>query len=195
MMFRREDRERVASGEITVTFRLWKTPKVKAGKRYATGFGTVEVQDVTLIPAALVTRKDVKPSGLRNIHAIWESAGEHTKTRVVGETLLHRVRFRFLGDVPVSTARAPETDFNALREHLQKMDRLSSRGSWTLRILRLIEDGSRVPARVLAADLGWRTLDFKANVRKLKARGLTISHEAGYELSDLGRRYLASIRD
>lgn len=195
MMFRREDRERVANGEITVTFRLWKTPKVKAGKRYATGFGTIEVEDVTVIPAALVARRDVKPSGLSDIRAIWESAGEHTQTRVVADTLLHRVQFRFLGDVPVARARAAEPTLGALRKRLHKMDGLSPRGPWTLRVLRLIEDGPRVPARVLAAELGWQTLDFKANVRKLKALGLTISHEVGYELSDLGRRYLASIRD
>ncbi len=195
MMFRREDHERVANGEITLTFRLWKTPKVKAGKRYATGFGTVEVENVSVIPAALVTRKDVRPSGMRNINAIWASAGEHTKTCVVAETLLHRVQFRFLGDVPVSGARGPDTDLNAMRKLLQKKDHLSSRGPWTLQILRLIEGGPRVPARVLAAELGWQTLDFKANVRKLKALGLTISHEVGYELSDIGRRYLASIHD
>ena len=191
MMFRRQDRDRVASGEITVTFRLWKTPRVKAGKRYATGFGTIEVEDVTVIPAALVARRDVKPSGLSDIRAIWESAGEHTKARVVEDTLLHRVQFRFLGDVPVSSTRAREVDLDRLPERLAKMDRLSSHGPWTLAILRLIEDAPRVPARVLAAELSWQTLDFKANVRKLKALCLTLSHEVGYELSDLGQRYLA----
>jgi hypothetical protein len=31
-------------------------------------------------------------------------------------------------------------------------------------------------------------------VRRLKSLGLTTSHEVGYEISDLGRRYLESIR-
>lgn len=97
LSFRREDRERVANGEITVTFRLWKSPKVKAGKRYATGFGTVEIEDVSVIPAALVTKDDVAPSGLLDIEAIWELAGEHTKTIVGSGTLLYRVQFRYLG--------------------------------------------------------------------------------------------------
>ena len=35
------------------------------------------------------------------------------------------------------------------------------------------------------------TLAFKANVRKLKALGLTISHETGYELTALGRDVLS----
>jgi hypothetical protein len=192
LSFRREDRDRVARGQITVTFRLWKTAKVRAGKLYPTGFGTIEVEDVQVIPAALVTKKDVRPSGCASIAAIWDLAGEHTRTQVGPDTLLHRVQFRFLGDVPPDSARAPVEDLEKLAARLEKMDRLSSRGAWTIQILRFIEAAPHVPARVLAADLGWQTLDFKAHVRRLKALGLTISHEVGYELSDLGRRYLAS---
>jgi hypothetical protein len=192
LSFRREDRDRVARGEITVSFRLWKTPKVKVGKLYPTGFGTIQVDDVQVIPAALVTRKDVRPSGCPSIAAIWELAGDHTNTEVRPDTLLHRVQFRFLGDVPPDSARAPVEDLRQLAARLEKMDRLASRGPWTQDVLRLIHAAPHVPARVLAADLGWETLDFKAHVRRLKALGLTISHEIGYELSDVGRRYLAT---
>ena len=65
LMFRAEDRERVARGEITVSFRLWKSAHVKAGKRYETGFGTVEVDDVQVLPAAMIDESDVAPVGLR----------------------------------------------------------------------------------------------------------------------------------
>jgi biotin operon repressor len=191
MMFRREDRQRVANGEITVTFRLWKSTKVKAGKIYASGFGAVEVEDVRVIPAALVSKDDVPLTGCSDILAIWELAGEHTHARVGPDTLLHRVQFRYLGDIPAHSAPVPALDLDRLSERLTRMDRLSSRGPWTLAILRLIETGPHVPARLLAAELGWQTTDFKANVRKLKTLGLTISHEVGYELSDLGQRYLA----
>jgi hypothetical protein len=96
-MFREQDRERVARGEITVTYRLWKSAHVRAGKTYETGFGPVEVEDVRVIPAALVSQDDVPPSGCADIAAIWAPAGEHTKTAVTPETLLHRVQFRYLG--------------------------------------------------------------------------------------------------
>jgi len=69
----------------------------------------------------------------------------------------------------------------------------SGKSTMALAILRLIEASPQVPARLLAAELGWQTLDFKANVRKLKALGLTVSHEIGYELSDAGHRYLATL--
>ena len=40
--------------------------------------------------------------------------------------------------------------------------------------------------RNLAPAMGWETPKFKANVRKLKALGLTQSLEVGYRLTDLG---------
>ena len=107
LMFRREDRERVARGEITVTFRLWQSAHVKAGKTYETGFGRVAVEDVQVMPAALVSDDDIDPSGCADIDAILALAGEHTKVRVGPETLLHRVQFRFLGEsVDRATTRA-----------------------------------------------------------------------------------------
>jgi hypothetical protein len=102
--FRKEDRERVAEGEITVTFRLWGRPKVKPGNVYQTGFGAIEVEDVRIIPAALVTEDDVAPSGCGSIEAIWALAGEHTKTHVTPDTMLTRVQFRFLREAPAKTA-------------------------------------------------------------------------------------------
>ena len=98
MTFRKEDRERVANGEITVSFRLWKFAKVKAGKSYATGFGVIDVDDVQVIPAALVSDADVRRSGCDSVEAVWALAGDHTKTPVGPDTLLHRVAFRFRRD-------------------------------------------------------------------------------------------------
>ena len=193
MMFRRQDRERVARGEITLTFRLWKSPKVRAGNRYAMGIGTIEVEDVQVMPAALISPEDVAPSGCANIAAIWALAGEHTGSTVGPDTLLHRVRFRYVGDVPASSARTHETDLDRLVQRLSRMDRQSAHGPWALSVLRLIDEGPNVPARILAAELGWQTADFKTHVRRLKSLGLTISHEVGYELSDLGRQCLLAL--
>jgi hypothetical protein len=96
LMFRAEDRERVARREITVSFRLWRSAHVKAGKRYETGFGTVEVEDVQVLPAAMIDESDVGPSGCADIAAIWALAGEHTGAVVTAETLVYRVQFRFV---------------------------------------------------------------------------------------------------
>ena len=43
--------------------------------------------------------------------------------------------------------------------------------------------------------MGWETPVFKANVRKLKALGLTQSLETGYRLTDLGEQVAALMID
>ena len=67
--------------------------------------------------------------------------------------------------------------------------RRSARGP--AQTLELIAARPETRAGDLAADLGQERLPFKANVRKLKALGLTESLEVGYRLSPRGRAYLA----
>jgi hypothetical protein len=50
----------------------------------------------------------------------------------------------------------------------------------------------RVAASRLAKALGRETQPFKADVRKLKRLGLTVSYEVGYDLSPRGRAFLAA---
>jgi hypothetical protein len=192
LMFRRQDRGRVAAGAITVTYRLWKSPKVKAGKLYQTGFGIARVDDVQVVPAALISRHDVAPTGCASVAAIRELAGEHTKTRVTDDTLLTRVQFTFLGNVHAPAKTAPTRTIDEITSKLARLDQKSPRGPWTMSVLQLIGEAPHVPARVLAAQLDWERLDFKAHVRKLKTLGLTISHEVGYQLSDFGMEFLAT---
>ncbi|WP_211190943.1 hypothetical protein [Actinomycetospora sp. TBRC 11914] len=72
------------------------------------------------------------------------------------------------------------------------MDRRSGHGPWAWSTLRAIaaEPGRRAPD--LAAAFGRETAPFKADVRKLKALGLTHSLPVGYELSPRGRAVLAT---
>jgi hypothetical protein len=188
--FTAEDHARVAAGEVTVTWRLWKYAHVKAGKTYATGFGgAVEIDDVRAVRAADVTEADAHEAGLPDAESLIELARSHTGREVTDETLLYCVRFRY---TPVT----PEKPRLPLEETVRRLDRLdvaSKRGPWTLQALRLIEANPAIVARLLAPETGLPLLDFKQNVRKLKALGLTISLECGYELSELRQSYLDSV--
>jgi hypothetical protein len=99
LMFRPEDRARVARGEITVSYRLWKYAHVKPGKTYPTGFGVVAIDDVQQVPATLISPEDLGPAGCATLEEVWHSA-EHGNTHVGPETMLFRVEFRFLGETP-----------------------------------------------------------------------------------------------
>ncbi len=69
---------------------------------------------------------------------------------------------------------------------------MTRNGSWTRETLELIAAKPAVRAGDLAQQLGQERLPFKANVRKLKALGLTESLEVGYRLSPRGRAFLAA---
>lgn len=93
MLFSRELRDDVLAGEITVSFRLWKRPKVKAGGRYPVGpgQGLIEVDSVELVPFAAITDADVRQAGEQDREALRRRAAH---AGPVGDgTLLYRVEF------------------------------------------------------------------------------------------------------
>lgn len=61
--FSEELRNDVAAGRITVSFRLWKRPRVKVGGRYRIGPATIEVDSIELVPFATISEADVRRSG------------------------------------------------------------------------------------------------------------------------------------
>ena len=67
MIFSKELQDDVRSGAITVSFRLWKRPKVKVGGRYPVGpgAGQIEVDSIELVPFAAITEADVAGPGSR----------------------------------------------------------------------------------------------------------------------------------
>jgi hypothetical protein len=61
--FSRELRNDVLAGDITLSVRLWKQPRVKEGGRYRVGPGEIEVDAIELVPFAAITAKDVQQAG------------------------------------------------------------------------------------------------------------------------------------
>jgi hypothetical protein len=79
-----------------VTYRLWQTARVSAGKTYTTGFGSALIESVDLLPAGLIGAEDVARTGFRSVEEVWRSAGEHTRADVGPDTLLYRVQFHLV---------------------------------------------------------------------------------------------------
>ena len=61
--FSPELRDDVLAGDITLSVRLWKRPRVKQGGRYRVGFGMIEVDAIELVPFAAITKADVRRAG------------------------------------------------------------------------------------------------------------------------------------
>jgi hypothetical protein len=194
LAFTTEDHELVAAGEITVTWRLWKYAHVKPGKVYASGFavgGAIAVEDVKVVPASEITDADALEAGLAGAQALIDFARSHTGREVTPDTVLYRVQFHF---EPVAPPK-PQYSLEEIATRLQRLDRASPVGPWTLPALRLIEENPGVGARNLSVEMDMPRDDFKVNVRKLKALGLTLSLTVGYELTELGQSYLDSMED
>ena len=74
------------------------------------------------------------------------------------------------------------------------MDARSKHGAWTQPTLEAIANSPGTRAGDLAAAQSRETPKFKTDVRKLKAMGLTISLEVGYQLSPRGEVVLEALQ-
>ena len=91
MQFSAELRDDVASGDITVSFRLWSRPKAKVGGRYPVGPVVIEVDSIELVPFSSVTRADVRRSGEQDREELRRRAAHAGP--IDDDTLLYRVEF------------------------------------------------------------------------------------------------------
>lgn len=91
MEFSRELRDDVIAGDITLSFRLWRRPKVRAGGRYPVGPALIEVDSVELVPFATVTADEVRRCGEPDLESLRRRTAHAGP--VADDTLVYRVEF------------------------------------------------------------------------------------------------------
>jgi hypothetical protein len=96
--FSRELRDDVIAGAITVSFRLWRRPKVRVGGRYPVGPAHIEVDSVELMPFAAITPADVRRSGEPDRESLRRRAAHAGP--IGDDTLLYRVEFHLTAEDP-----------------------------------------------------------------------------------------------
>ena len=193
MLFKHSFHQAIATGEIRVTYRAWQRTRVKAGNRYRLNAdGVVAVDEVREVPVAELTDVAAHAAGFASrdalLHQIFPPRSDRPAATVF------EVRFHYLSEPRTAVADVPgditEDELRGLLDRLRNMDSRSRIGPWTGATLALIEANPRMAASRLAPRLGLETAPFKRNVRKLKALGLTISHDVGYTMTSLGSRVL-----
>ncbi len=192
MLFRQDDLRAIADGRVTAAVRRWKRPPVRTGGTLVTPIGVLAIDSVERID------DDHQLSDDDAAAAGWDSAADALASpHLRREGDLHLVRFHVQGEDPRIALRE-DADLSAeeladVTTRLELMDRRAADGPWTRRVLELIRDRPAVRAGDLADELGRERLPFKADVRKLKALGLTESLEVGYRLSPRGEVVLAAL--
>jgi hypothetical protein len=178
----------IAAGTVDLAFRRWTRARVKPGTRLRTAIGVVAVEEIRIVSEETLTEDDAHRSGaasLTELVGILEG---------FGDAPIHRIVLRLDGPDPRVELRERSVldsdELAGISARLERMDRASKAGPWTVAVLRCIAERPAVRAPDLAASFGRETLPFKRDVRKLKELGLTESLEVGYRLSPRGRAVL-----
>jgi hypothetical protein len=176
VLFRPADLEGIQAGRITLAFRRWEKPRVKAGSKLRTPIGVLEVDTVEVVTRP--TDEDARAAGYESGQAVLDAFPKRT-----GD--FYRIALHLAGPDPRIALRELPPD-DAVLAALERM------GDWTYEYLQAIADNPGKRAPDLAESFGRETAPFKRDVRKLKELGLTISLERGYELSPRGQLTLSS---
>lgn len=181
----------IREGNVTLAFRRWRRPTVKAGGTLLTPVGLLGIDAVRIVHGDGISEDDARTAGYDDLATLRKELDR----REDGE--VYRVEFHVAGPDPRIALRergdvSPD-EIIELRRRLARLDRSSRKGAWTEAVLRSIADNPGVRAPDLASALGLETLPFKRDVRKLKALGLTESLKVGYRLSPRGTTLLAAL--
>ena len=188
MLIARASLQEIQAGRVDRAFRRWRRPSVRAGGTLRTSIGLLAIDAVEPIDDADVTDEDAHRAGFASRDALFAFLPDRDEQ-------LYRIRLRTGGVDPRAALReraaiAPEERAD-LRARLDRLDARAPDGPWTRATLAIIAEHPATRAADLAASLGRERLPFKADVRKLKALGLTESLEIGYRISPRGRAFLA----
>lgn len=178
----------VVDGSVTLAFRRWREQDVQPGATFKSAGSVIRVDAVEVVDPAAITDDEAVLAG--HPHA------DMVRKRLAPDESwpTYKVTLSYAGPDPRIALREDadlsDADVAAIDARLDRLDRASSHGPWTMRTLGLIREHPQRRAPDLAGMEGRETAPFKIDVRKLKALGLTISHPVGYEISPRGLAYL-----
>ena len=188
MLFKRDALDGLADGTITVAFRRWARPRVRAGGQLRTAVGVLAVDAVDEMDSADITEDDARRAGFASLPDLLDDLATQREGRV------YRIALHVAGPDPRAELRGRDAltddELAEVERRLARLDAASRHGAWTLAVLRLIRDRPEVRAGDLAPTQAQEKLGFKRDVRKLKELGLTESLEIGYRLSARGHAVL-----
>jgi hypothetical protein len=179
----------VRDGSVTLAFRRWPRQDVRPGSEFRTAAGVIRVEEVSIVDAEAITDDEAVLAGHPHADAL------RKRLRDDPSLPTYRVVLSWAGEDPRialrESAELTDDEVAAIDAKLDRLDRASSHGPWTMATLDVIRRRPHTRAPDLAEELGRERDPFKIDVRKLKNLGLTQSFEVGYAVSPRGEAYLA----
>jgi hypothetical protein len=90
VVFTKRLRDRIRSGEITCSVRIWQSPRVRVGARYPMDEGTIEIESIEPIGFPDITPELARESGFNGVIDLLKVA-KHGKGEYV-----YLIRFHYL---------------------------------------------------------------------------------------------------
>jgi hypothetical protein len=158
------------------------------GGTVRTQLGLVGIDSIEPIEPDSVTEADAVAAGYRDRAGVLAMFAAQEGT-------CYRITLHPAGADPRDQLREAIPDVAELNKLVAKLNTLdaSAPAPWTRQTLQLIDQRPATVSTELASSLSLERDVFKDNVRKLKALGLTVSLDVGYQLSARGKSVLAAI--
>lgn len=185
MLFKNQFLDGIKAGRITLAFRCWSKPTIRAGGSLRTPVGVLAITHIGEIHPDEISEDDAHRAGFETRKALL--AGLQTGR---GRTL-YRISFHLAGPDPRTALRQEDRfdddELASLHDRLVALDQSSRSGAWTAKALDLIGERDGRTAGEIADRLGVEKPAVKRKIRQLKELGLTESLQSGYRLSERGR--------
>ena len=131
MLIKSEHLQAIARGEVTVAFRRWKRPTVRAGGSLRTRVGVLAIDSVEVVSERSISTADARRAGFGGraelLGALRSRGGDATE--------IYCIRLQLQGEDPRialrQQSRLSRDDVVALRARLDRYDTASQRGPWT----------------------------------------------------------------
>jgi len=185
MLLKQETLRRIADGSVTLVYRRWKRPTVRAGGTLLTSIGQLDIESVDRVETDELTDEGARAAGYQDVASLRRELDERPEGRI------YRIRVALAGPDPREALRQSLPGADELDDLVRRV----GRWRWAPAALQAISNRPAVRAADLAARVGMETSRFKANVRRLKALGLTESLEIGYRLSPRGTLVLERLEE
>jgi hypothetical protein len=200
MLFTADAHAGLASGAITVTYRVWARPQVRVGGVYRVGSRHLKtdiwlaVDAIDRVAVGSISATGAIASGHPDrsalVTALRRRDPDLSDTSLVYRIGFHRVAAPLQPDPARAGDLTPE-EVAAIERRLKRLER--NRPPWAMTVLGLIRDHPAVVSTLLAQQIGQERFAFKDDVRRLKRLGLTESLRVGYRLSPRGRAFLEAV--
>ena len=164
MLIKNKVLDEIKAGKISLIFRRWKRPGVKAGGTQMTQRGVLGIDSVEIVTEKQITQKDAQAAGFKSKADLIADLYERDEP-------IYRIAVRWIGEDPRKSlrdnAKLSKIELADIIENLKKLDTGSKRGPWTQQYLQMIHDQPNTHAQILAESIGLDIPTFKPWVRKL----------------------------